>query len=155
MKKVGLFISDLINALIGIPIGIGILELFNFTISIMMGEYVRIDGGNLELIIHDYTLSGIMGVFMAWIFIICNKIDKDENKDPVQKTKGMISSSWMIISILIIVYALLTSELLMAVEALAGVTIFFGGALLLVYVYDKKVIKQINSKIKENQNKKD
>ena len=41
-------------------------------ISICMGQYVRIDGGNLQLIIEDYISLGLYGYGLAWIFIYCN-----------------------------------------------------------------------------------
>ena len=155
MKKVGLFISDLITALIGIPIGIGILELFIFTISIIIGQYIRMDCGNLELVIQSYIEAGIFGYGMVWLFIIFNRVIADKEKDHINQTKTIIKASWIIITILALIEGIVSLDLMGALMIASAFSMLFGGALLLVYAYDKKIIKKINKKIKENQNKED
>ena len=149
------FISNAINALIGVLAAIGFLEIINVIISICIGQYVRMDGGNLEEVLENYITFGLYGYAMAWIFIYCNKISKDENKDIVQKTKKVIIVTWVILLIVDFIYGILLSDFRGALYLNVMYSCMFGLVLLVLYVCDKKEIKEINDKIKENKEKKD
>jgi len=148
-------ISDAFMALIGVLATIGFIELLNVIISIYMGEYVRIDGGDLSFIVKGYIEVAVLGYGMGWIFIICNRVANDDKKDPVQKTKIIINSTWIISIIIITIYTILTLDLVGALIMIILSVVLFGGALLLVYLWDRIVINEINNKIKENNEKKD
>lgn len=150
MKKVGRFISDALNALVGSLATIGFMEVMNVIISYCLGTYVRMDEFNLGVIIKDYISAGIYGYGFAWIFIYCNKISKDDNKDIIEKTKKVIIFTWIIFVAINVICGIILSDYIMALQISIIFSAMFGFALLLLYLYDKKVIDKINEKIKEN-----
>jgi len=152
--KVMEFISSAINALLGSLASIGFIEVINVIISICMGQYVRMDGGNLELIIEDYIALGLYGYGLAWIFIYCNKLNKDENKDIIQRSKEVIIVSWIIIVLINFICGILLSDFIEALMMNIMYSAMFGFALFILYIWDVKVINKINDKIKENKDKK-
>ena len=148
-------ICDAFLATFGALAAIGFMELITVIISICIGEYVRLDEGNLSLIIEDYIVIGILGYGMGYGWIICNKVGTDDKKDPIQKTRSIINSFWIIVTILISIYAIVISDFRGTLMMLLISLILFGGALILLNLWDRIIIKEINKKIKENQNKED
>lgn len=149
MKKIGVFIQDLLKSVYGAFILIGIYEIFNLIISLKIGQYVRIDGGVLDDIINTYFALGLIGIGMALLFIKLEKINKDNDIDTVQKCKTLLIKAWEI-SVAIVILLGNLEDMLIMIPALSTM---FGFTLLVLYIIDKKNIKEINRRIKENKTK--
>lgn len=150
-KWVSLF-KDAVKALVGTFAIIGFMEVLNVIISVVVGQYIRIDEGVLENVINDYIFYGELGYGITWIVICYNRIQKDINKDVVQKTKSLVIQTWIILVIITLIVGILTLNLKLTIFGITSYSAIFGLALLILYLIDKKLINEINKKIKE-QNK--
>ena len=158
MKKLLLlvnFIKDAINALLGSLVAIGFVEIINLIISIYIGEYVRIDGGNLNKVLEMYIFLGIYGYALACIMIFAKKLSKNNDKDIMQKSKKIIIVVWVTMVVANLISGIVLSDLLEALRLSLMYSVMFGLSLLFLYMYDKIVINKINKKIKENKENKD
>lgn len=160
MKKVLSYINDAVKALIGIPTTIGFIEIINLISSIVVGQYVRLDGGDLRIIIEDYMGYAAWGYALSLMILIMHRIIKDENIDIIKKSELMMISSYLIISTVLSIgniinniYLKNTIHLLDIFGAFLTFGLVFAPSLLIVYLWDKKVINKINNKIKENEKK--
>ena len=55
------------KSFVGIPVAIFLYEMFNLTLSIIMKQYVKIDGFNLQRLIYDYIEYGIQKLQEFWV----------------------------------------------------------------------------------------
>lgn len=142
------FFKILGKSLIGVPLAIFFYELLNLTISILMEQYVRVDLFNLRDVINNYITLAFTGYLFA---IIYNYLQLE--KDPVKVTKKGITVTG-------IVFACMTAGII-ADDVYLGLLVGSMFALLMcaitfiIFLFNRKEIENINSKIKENQEKKD
>ena len=142
MKNFGLFLNDAFKALIGIPTLIGFYEILNIAISVMYGEYVRLDGGVLQYVLEDAISAGIMGYGLALGCFSWGRILNDKEKDEIQKTKGIILYFWIISTIVLILNAIVSADLTMLLALGFTFTIVFALATLFVYVWEYLVVNK-------------
>jgi len=152
MKKVCIFIGDAIKALTGSLVIIGTIEVIYLIASLMIGEYVREDGGVLEEVVYNYITYAIFGYGLAWIIILAKKIEKDEKNDVIQKTKNMVLVFEIVSVITTILIGIHTQDLKTTLLMILSFSILFIIAFLVIHLIDKKIINKINDKIKD-QNK--
>lgn len=145
MKKLSLFLKDAIKAIIGIPILIGWYEILNLVISVMMGEYVRLDGGVLQTVIEDAVSAGLMGYGLAFGFFSWKRIFNDKEKDEIQKSKSLILYFWIISIIVTILDGIILADFTMTLVLGGSFTIVFALATLVIYLWEYSV----NNKKKE------
>lgn len=139
MKKLSLFLKDAIQAIIGIPILIGLYEILNLIISVMMGEYVRIDGGVLQNVIEDAVNVGLMGYGLAFGFFSWRRIFNDKEKDEIQKSKSLILYFWIILIIVTILDGIILANFTMTLVLGGSFTILFALTTLVIYLWEYKI----------------
>ena len=154
MKKSNIFFK----ALIGIPIGIFTLEMLNIAVSIIYGEYIRLDClGNymkLETILKTYIYC-ILSSYMISICIF-NSVEISKLDISIhEKTKKMNKLNFPLI-ILLTVIMILTILINLNDYYIFGFipSFIWTGLTMVVYAFkslkDKYTIREINKKLKEN-----
>lgn len=138
---------------IGIPVAICIYELFNLTISIIMNQYVKIDGFNLQILIKDYIEYGVVGY--GWAFIV-NYMEyniKNSDKNEIQKSKSVVTVFGTVITLIILIGSIMENDILSRLLIIAMISLVVCFLLFILFLFDKKDVDNINKKIKENEKK--
>ena len=150
MKKISLFLKDAVKALIGIPTLIGFYEILNLIISVIIGEYVRIDGGVLETVIQDAIGAGTMGYGLAFGIFSWNRIFNDNEKDGIQKSKSLILYFWIIVLIVLGLNAIILKDIEMLLVLGSIFTIVYGLATLVIYLWEHLIVDNKKSENKKS-----
>ena len=152
MKKENVYLK----ALIGIPLGVFTLEIFNMIISIWYGKYIRIEyllnGGSLIDIILLYIFCMLSSYLLAIHLYSCIETSKME-LGISQKQK---ENNKCTVTVLITIFVLGILSIITRPESLSilGIMISFiwSGIAMVIYAFknllDKHTIKEINSKLK-------
>ncbi len=152
MKKMSLIMKNALKALVGSFAMVGVMQVIDIVASVMVGHYIRFDNGaTLYDLVRDYISSAIFGYGVGLLYIKYKQLNKDKDKDMVQKVKSLIIIAWFLSIVITIVDGLLTNHLDEFI-LLPIFSVVFGFILLLIYVIDKKSITEINEKIKEKNN---
>lgn len=146
------FLKVLGKSLIAIPISIFLYELLNLVISIILQQYVRIDGGILQEVIHEYLFYGILGYGLS---IMLFYIDSLKEKDTIKKTKKVIEVFGIVFTIMFLLISFLDNDIILGLIIISVMCLVICLCLFIVFLFDKKDVNNINKKIKENEEKKD
>lgn len=150
MKNV---LKALKKAIIGIPLAIFLYELFNLTISIVLNQYVKIDGFNLEQLIKDYVSSSVCGYGLAFMMYYIKNITKTSEKNEVEKNKSVVNVFGIVMISIIFIMSLIDNDILFGLITIAMISLLVCLLLFIVFLFDKKEVSNINKKIKENNKK--
>lgn len=150
MKNV---LKALKKAIIGIPLAIFLYELFNLTISIILNQYVKIDGFNLEQLIKDYVSGSVCGYGLAFMMYYLKNIIKTSEKNEVEKTKSVVNVFEIVMISIIFIISLIDNDILFGLITIAMISLLACLLLFIVFLFDKKEVNNINKKIKENNKK--
>lgn len=150
MKNV---LKALKKAIIGIPLAIFLYELFNLAISIVLNQYVKIDGFNLEQLIKDYVSSSVCGYGLAFMMYYIKNITKTSEKNEVEKTKSVVNVFGIVMISIIFIMSLIDNDILFGLITIAMISLLVCLLLFIVFLFDKKEVSNINKKIKENNKK--
>lgn len=150
MKNV---LKALKKAIIGIPLAIFLYELFNLTISIVLNQYIKIDGFNLEQLIKDYISSSVCGYGLAFMMYYIKNITKTSEKNEVEKTKSVVNVFGIVMISVIFITSLIDNDIPFGLITIAMISLLVCLLLFIVFLFDKKELNNINKKIKENNKK--
>lgn len=151
MKNV---LKTLKKAFIGIPLAIFLYELFNLTISIVLKQYVRIDGGNLKEVIITYIESAITFYGLAFMMYYIDILKKSSEKNEIQMTKSVINTFGIVMILIILIMSIIDNDILFGLITIVMILLLVLVLLFIVFLFDKKEVNNINKKIKEdNKNK--
>lgn len=146
MKK---FLKVLGKSLIGIPISIFLYELLNLVISIILQQYVRIDGGILDEVIKEYLFWGILGYGLRIMCLYINSLK--EEKDIIKKTRKVIEVFGIVFILMFLVISILDNDFILGLIIIPAMCLVICLCLFIIFLFDKKDINNINKKIKENE----
>ena len=149
MEKLKNFYKNAVRSISGIFAAISFYEFFNLAISIVIGEYARVDSGILENVIKFYMQCAIFGYGFGWVYVISKNMGENIEMKVVDKVKTIIISSWIIICIVSILSCILANKIKILIPLLIAYSVTWGIALLVTYILDKNEINKINKKIKE------
>lgn len=143
------------KSLIGIPVAIFFYEIFNLTISIILKQYVKIDGFNLQRLVFDYIEYGVAGY--GWAFIMNYMEYNLENsvKNEIQKSKEVVTVFGVVITLVILIGSIIENDMFFGLVVIAMISLLVCLLLFIIFLFDKKDVNSINKKIKENEAKKD
>lgn len=147
------FLKILGKSLIGIPIAIFLYELLNLVISIILQQYVRIDGGILQEVIYEYLFYGILGCGLSVMLFYINSLK--EEKDAIKKTKKVIEVYGIVFIVMFLLISFLENDLILGLIIISATSLLICLCLFIIFLFDKKDVNRINKKIKENEEKKD
>lgn len=158
MKKSKLFLKSLI----GIPMGIFALELINIVMSVVYGEYIRLDclegGINLSSIISSYLYCALSSYIIT--VCLCNSVEINKSEISVlekSKESNKLSIPLMILLFVIMIPTIIINPDDSDIFGFIPSFIWTGLAMIVVAVkclFDKYTIKEINKKLKETITKK-
>lgn len=143
------------KSLIGIPVAIFLYEMFNLTISVILKQYVKIDGFNLQRLIVDYIEYGITGYGWAFIMNYMEYNLKNSEKNEIQKTQSVVNVFGTVIILIILIGSIVEKELLFGFLIIAMISLLMCVLLFIIFLFDKRDVHNINKKIKQNKNNKD
>ena len=138
---------------IGIPVAICIYELFNLSISIIMEQYVKIDGFDLNRLILDYIEFGITGYGWAFIMNYMEYCLKRSEKNEIEKSKSIVTVFGTVITLIILIGSIIENDILFGLLIIAMISLVVCFLLFILFLFDKKDIDNINKKINENEKK--
>lgn len=151
MKKSKLFLKSLI----GIPIGIFVLELFNICLSIKYGQYVRLDsienGFFLNNILISYICCAITS-YLLMIYLSYSKYILELGLSIKGEKKANKKAYPILILILIVTFLVVCTGNLPALIGIIASFVWNGIAVLIITIenlLNKYSVKQINEKLKE------
>lgn len=150
MKNV---LKALKKAIIGIPLAIFLYELFNLTISIVLNQYVKIDGFNLEQLIKDYISSSVCGYGLAFMMYYIDILKNSSEKNEIQMTKSVINIFGVVIILIILIASIIDNDMLFGCIMIAMISLLVFLLLFIIFLFEKKEVNNINKKIKENNKK--
>ncbi len=147
----------LLKSLIGVPIGIFVLELFNIWLSIATGQYTRFDAIevgvlNLNNVLVSYTFCAITSyLLMIYLnytkFVLSLELSVKEEKKRNNKAYPIM----MAITVLFVISCYM--ENIGAVIGSVASMVWSGIFIIIVAIetlFNKYSIKQINEKLKES-----
>ena len=147
----------LLKSLIGVPIGIFVLELFNIWLSIATGQYTRFDAIevgvlNLNNVLVSYTFCAITSyLLMIYLnytkFVLSLELSVNEEKKRNNKAYPIM----MAITVLFVISCYM--ENIGAVIGSVASMVWSGIFIIIVAIetlFNKYSIKQINEKLKES-----
>lgn len=140
---------------VGIPVAICIYELFNLTISIIMDQYVKIDGFNLQRLIKDYIEYSVVGYGWAFIMNYMEYNIKNSNKNEIEKSRSIVNVFGLVLTLIILIGSIMENDILFGLLTIAMISLVACLLLFILFLFDKKDVNNINNKIKENEKKKD
>ena len=139
----------------GIPIAIFIYEMFNLVLSIEVGQYVKIDGFNLNRLITDYIEYGFIGFAITFVANYLKYNIKDSNKNGIQRSKSIVNLLATIMILIILVSSAIEGEIAIGLVINSMISLIVCLILFVIFLFDKKDVKEINKKIQEKQDKRD
>lgn len=148
MKKI---LKILGKSLIGIPIIIFLYELLNLVISIILQQYVRIDGGILQDVIREYLFCEILGYGLGVIIFYINSLK--EERDTINKTKKVIEVLGIVLMLMFLAISFLDNDIVMGLIIMASICLLILLCLFIIFLFDKKDVNNINKKIRQKEEK--
>ena len=134
----------------GIPIAIFIYEMFNLVLSIEVGQYVKIDGFNLNRLITDYIEYGFIGFTITFVANYLRYNIKDSDKNGVQRSKSIVNILAIVMMLIILVSSAIEGEIALGLIINSMISLLVCLMLFVIFLFDKKDVNNINKKIKEN-----
>lgn len=138
------------KSLVGIPVTIFIYEMFNLTISIIMKQYVKVDGFNLQRLIYDYIELGIAGYGYAFILNYMEYNIKKSEKNAIKRSESIVNVFGTVIILIILIASIIEKEIAFGLIVIAMISLLVISLLFILFLFDKKDVNNINKKIKEN-----
>lgn len=159
MKKSKIFLK----ALIGIPMGIFVLELFNIIMSIVYGYYIRVDCLGTDINLNSVLKSYLYCSISSYIITVCLYNSVEINKSEISILEKSKESNKLSIPLMIILFVIMISVVIInpdgsAIFGFMSSFIWTGLAMVVVAVkclLDQYTIKEINKKLKETIKRKD
>ena len=143
------------KSFVGIPVAIFLYELFNLSISIIMKQYVKVDGFNLQRLICDYIEFGIIGYGYAFILNYIEYNIKNSEKNVIKRSKSVVNAFGIVIILVILSGSIIEKEIVFGLLVIAMILLLVMSLLFVLFLFDKKEVNNINNKIKENKKKED
>ena len=143
------------KSFVGIPVAIFLYELFNLSISIIMKQYVKVDGFNLQRLICDYIEFGIIGYGYAFILNYIEYNIKNSEKNVIKRSKSVVNAFGIVIILVILIGSIIEKEIVFGLLVIAMILLLVMSLLFVLFLFDKKEVNNINNKIKENKKKED
>ena len=141
------------KSFVGIPVAIFLYELFNLAISIIMKQYVKVDGFNLQRLIYDYIEFGIIGYGYAFILNYIEYNNKNSEKNVIERSKSVVNIFGTVIILIILIGSIIENEIVFGLLFIAMISLLVMSLLFILFLFDKKEVNNINNKIKEKNSK--
>ena len=139
------------KSLVGVPVAIFLYELFNLTISIIMKQYVKVDGFNLQRLIYDYIEFGIAGYGYAFILNYIEYSVKNSEKNTIKRSESIVNVFGTVIILVILIGSIIEKEIISGLLVIAMISLLVMSLLFILFLFDKKEVNNINNRIKENE----
>lgn len=143
------------KSFIGVPVAIFIYEMFNLAISIVMKQYVKIDGFNLQRLICDYIEFGMVGYGYSFMLNYIKYNIKNSDQNEIQKSRRVINVFGVILILIILIMSIIDNDLFFGCIVIAMLSLLILVILFILFLFDKKEVNTINNKIKEKEVNKD
>ena len=143
------------KSLVGVPVAIFLYEMFNLTLSIIMKQYVKINGFDLQRLIYDYIEFGIAGYGYAFMINYIEYNIKDSNKNEIQRSKSIVNIFATVIILIILIGSIMENEIVLGLIVIAMILLLVMSLLFILFLFEKREVNNINKKIKEKEVNKD
>ena len=143
------------KSFVGIPVAIFLYEIFNLTLSIIMKQYVKIDGFNLQRLIYDYIEYGIAGYGYAFILNYIEYNLKNSDKNGIQTSKSTVNLLGIVMIAIILIVSTIEGKLTLGLVIVSMISLLVIIFLFVIFLFDKKDVKNINKRIQENKDERD
>ena len=141
-----------VKGLKGIPVAIFLYEMLNLTISIILNEYVRLDGFKLNELIIEYLELAIMGYGTAFMINYTKYISEKTDKSIIKKSKNVVDVFGITMILVILIISFIEKDFLIGLIIISMISLIIATLLFIIYLFDERDIKSINKKIKESKN---
>lgn len=141
-----------VKGLKGIPVAIFLYEMLNLAISIILKEYVRLDEFELNELIMEYLELTIMGYGTAFMINYTKYISEKTDKSIIKKSKNIVNILGITMILVILIISVIEKDFLIGLLIISMISLIIATLLFIIYSFDKRDIKNINKKIKENKN---
>lgn len=145
----------LTKSFVGVPVAIFIYEMFNLAISIVMKQYVKVDGFNLQRLIYDYIEFGMVGYGYAYILNYMKYNIKNSEKNEIQRSRSVINVFGIVMILIILIMSIIDNDLFFGCIVIAMLSLLILVILFILFLFDKKEVNTINNKLKEKEVNKD
>lgn len=143
------------KSLVGVPVAIFLYELFNLTISIIMKQYVKVDGFSLQRLIYDYIEMGVAGYGYAFILNYMEYSVKSSEKNAIKRSESIVNVFGTVIILVILIASIIEKEISFGLIVITMISLLVISLLFVLFLFDKKEVNNINRKIKENEKNKE